>query len=392
MDFPKRHVSPPTKNNFKKFSYLNSPNKNKNSDSTLNKFNSLDSTFINDYNYYDEIKKAFNFITFILHKKDDQIKSLKKKINDLQIQINKFATNYNISFRNSKDLTENNIHTKLNKQNSIKNLTVGIPIQSISNDSSCNSNCNSLYILNNNILIPKNNLNNRVKNFTNNYISINSQNSNSSKQITLPLRENYNIPKIDYSNNNNTQIFKQNNSKKEFMSPNSEKIKAKKNLCSENKNINFKNENFSYKMNNNTSSNKINKNNENSNFNSQGKINSIILNRNQNYCNSVNRKDINKIFNDENYISDEGNKSKNNSLSMINDNPKNEVKNYLREVRNKLDPEDFSRFIQYIKILTNSGNSREQKLGVIEEIKKIFGNENYNLFVKLENITQKKNL
>ena len=143
---------------------------------------------------------------------------------------------------------------------------------------------------------------------------------------------------------------------------------------------------------NNTNANKINKRNENSNCNSQGKINSINLNRNKNSCNSVNRKEINKIFNDENYISDEGNKSKNYTLSMISDNPKNEVKNYLREVRSKLDPEDFSHFIQYIKILTNSDNSREQKLGVIEEIKKIFGSENYNLFVKLENITQKKHL
>ena len=377
-----RCVSPPSQKNFKRFVCLNSPTNKQNSDNKINIPNNLNTTPINEYNCYEEIKKAFNFITFILHKKDNQIKSLKKKINDLEIQINKFAKNTTSSFRISKDLTENNIHTKLNKQDSVKSFNYGNLINNNISNNCSNSNYNSYINLNDSILIPKKF--NKIKLFSNNSNTITSQNSNNnSNQIINIGRENYKIPKIDYFNKN--QKFLQSSNKKKFTSLDSEKHKARKPILND-KNNNYMDENFSYKINN-TCANKINIYNENSIINIQGKKNKINLRIN----NSCDRKEIKKMFSNDNYISDKQRyRFKNNSLSCDSENPKNEVKNYLREVKSKLNPEDFQKFIRYIKILTNCKNLYEQKILVIEEIKKIFGSENYDLFIKLENITHIK--
>ena len=81
-----RHKSPKTKNNFFNNYYLKSPSKkdysiinlrNNNIGLAFNEFQFNNN--LNNHNYYEEIKKAFNFITFILKQKDNQIKKLQIK-------------------------------------------------------------------------------------------------------------------------------------------------------------------------------------------------------------------------------------------------------------------------------------------------------------------------
>jgi len=199
-----RHKSPKTKNNFfnnyclksptkKDFDIINVRENNTGLISNKIQFNYNNS---NNNNYYEEIKKAFNFITFILKQKDSQIKQLKIKIKDLQNQLNDINEK-NIMTFNNKDILEINSVEEKNK-NSLKEETNNY-MQN--NQRILYSNKTSKIKKNNenDNLIPINakiKIINKVKNSTN----INKIN-NYRNQIDL------NIKKYNYvSNINNTQI------------------------------------------------------------------------------------------------------------------------------------------------------------------------------------------
>ena len=62
-----------------------------------------------------------------------------------------------------------------------------------------------------------------------------------------------------------------------------------------------------------------------------------------------------------------------------------EVKNFLKEVKGKVDPHVFKEFIRYIKILTNKSGVVNRK-GMIENVKLLFGTEHEDLYNKFEEI------
>ena len=84
--------------------------------------------------------------------------------------------------------------------------------------------------------------------------------------------------------------------------------------------------------------------------------------------------------------------SKSNSFHMSDDNntitSKNDVKNYLKEVKSKLEPERFKKFITQIKALTKNKNNKEKNL-IILQIKNLLIDKN--LINKFENIMKVNN-
>ena len=67
-------------------------------------------------------------------------------------------------------------------------------------------------------------------------------------------------------------------------------------------------------------------------------------------------------------------------------NSKAEVKNYLRAVKNILEPKKFKEFIKNIKMLTDKSNSSFNKNIIYENIKIIFGEEHNDLFIRFKTI------
>ena len=65
---------------------------------------------------------------------------------------------------------------------------------------------------------------------------------------------------------------------------------------------------------------------------------------------------------------------------------KTEVKNYLKEVKSKIEPHKFKEFIRNIKLLTAKSNSTFNKDIIVESVRKIFGENNKDLFIKFQNI------
>ena len=121
-----RHKSPKTQNNFFNNYYLKSPTKRDINIINLDispKKNQFNYNYNNTNNYYDEITKAFNYITFILKKKDSQIKEMKIKIKELEKQLNDINET-NIMTFNNKDISQiySEDLTKANKNN-LKRIT-----------------------------------------------------------------------------------------------------------------------------------------------------------------------------------------------------------------------------------------------------------------------------
>ena len=114
-----RHRSPKTQNNFFNNYYLKSPVKkdiniiNLDVSSKRNQIN-YNYNYNNTNNYYEEITKAFNYITFILKKKDSQIKEMKIKIKELEQQLSDINET-NIMTFNNQDISE--IYPKEDKIN-----------------------------------------------------------------------------------------------------------------------------------------------------------------------------------------------------------------------------------------------------------------------------------
>ena len=64
---------------------------------------------------------------------------------------------------------------------------------------------------------------------------------------------------------------------------------------------------------------------------------------------------------------------------------RNEVKNYLKEVKDIVDPKLFKEFIKNIKLLTNK-TANVNKKAIIENVKNLFGEEYIELYLKFETI------
>ena len=131
-------------------------------------------------------------------------------------------------------------------------------------------------------------------------------------------------------------------------------------------------------------------------FSGLNNINNLVKNniRSNNYIRSVSQ-------NNNNYNSDNENIVKRNpgydNLSHSNDNSvltyngvqtssKKNVKNYLKEVKNRIEPTKFREFIRNIKLLTAKNNSALNKEIIIESVRILFGEENKDLFIKFKTI------
>ncbi len=69
-----------------------------------------------------------------------------------------------------------------------------------------------------------------------------------------------------------------------------------------------------------------------------------------------------------------------------NSSTKTEVKNYLKEVKKKIEPRKFKEFIRNIKLLTAKNNSTLNKDIIVESVRILFGEEHKDLFIKFESI------
>lgn len=139
------------------------------------------------------------------------------------------------------------------------------------------------------------------------------------------------------------------------------------------------------------------------NYNMDNNINNNYLmnkevnnNRVYNYqSNSNNQYQINdkKIMAQPKYIENNNNDlQRENSIKTWNSGnyngwTKQDVKLYLKEVKAKLETEDFKEFIRSIKLLTSSkGEGNIDRRSVVEKVMNLLGEHNYDLFVKFKNI------
>lgn len=333
-----------------------------------------------DYNYYEEIAKAFNFITFILKQKDKQIKELKIKIEQLQKQLN--------------DINETNIMTFNNKD--------------ITEFSSTDENLNKL----------KPNMND-FKSITFNYNQnktkmISSDNSNKYKQMTYNILSTQigssmnSINKSNILNNTNDKLknkYNMNNNSLNIIG----KIKNLKNANNCSNNNNYKNKYISIDSLNNHINMNVNINEHSSEKNNINPIKNgsyhitNLRNRNEsggklkNLTANVNHNDIlrtgkMKIVNFDKSLSNLGkDNSRSNSFNLSDDGntikSKKDVKKFLKEIKGKLKAENFKKFIEHIKCLIDNKNS-EQKSKIIFEINNLLVDKD--LIAKFENIMKIK--
>lgn len=114
--------------------------------------------------------------------------------------------------------------------------------------------------------------------------------------------------------------------------------------------------------------------------------------RNNNYIRSVSQNNPNYNSDNENVIKrypDNLSHSNDNSVLTYNGvqtNSKRDVKNFLKEVKAKIEPKKFKEFIRNIKLLTAKNKTAFNREIIVESIRKIFGDENNDLFIKFENI------
>ena len=127
----------------------------------------------------------------------------------------------------------------------------------------------------------------------------------------------------------------------------------------------------------------INKNNQRSN--------SYMQNMGHNNANINYNSDTEKVIN--NKFPGYDNLSHSNDHSVLTYNgggsqtsTKAEVKNYLKEVKSKIEPKKFKEFIRNIKLLTAKNNSSLNKNIIVESVRILFGEEHKDLFIKFESI------
>ena len=114
--------------------------------------------------------------------------------------------------------------------------------------------------------------------------------------------------------------------------------------------------------------------------------------RNNNYIRSVSQNNPNYNSDNENVIKrypDNLSHSNDNSVLTYNGvqtNSKRDVKNFLKEVKAKIEPKKFKEFIRNIKLLTVKNNSALNKDIIVESVRIIFGEEHKDLFIRFETI------
>lgn len=361
-----RHQSPKTKNSFSSnyfipqltndFNAFNLDNqRNMINNGSFNNFNF--NYNINNYNYYDEIVKVFNFITFILRQKDTQIQRLKLKILELERKLKQVDVS-NIIEINNKDHKElsiepynqKNVKDNNNAQNNInilfkesrktrKNQRITIE------DSSSNNNSNLININ------KKNNIQNKTDT-SNSYKVMNENNVNVVHKIKNPTHNINDInKKIHFKNLNEGKKINYN---RKFI--NEQPVKQINQNMSESsterKNINNNIRREPYKNNNNNIKIKIKQINEIKNFTkSSGNLSNsakIKTNLENTLTSSGHTESISNTYNmseEENFISS-----------------KNDIKIFLKEVKKKLEPERFKKFITQIKALTKNKNNDKNSI------------------------------
>lgn len=384
---PIRSRSPKVQNNFVNNNYYQSPKRKKiniinidNNENEINKVNYFNFNY-NNNNYYEEITKAFNFITFILKQKDSQIRQLKFKIKDLEKQLHEINEN-NIMTFNNQDIgynSSNNSNLKNINNSKIQSAINIIPpeYEPRKISSTLNSLMNTQSDMKNNI--NNNNNSNIINIYKNN--NIDEKNIFDNKiNIIHKIKNSTNINKINNYRNDITDIGKNINDYNHIIN---EDIHNK----SLNKNIN---EHSTDKNN----INKIKKELYHSNNN-----NNINIKSNNGNVKEIKNFEQHNIINERENIIDQSKLkivtfdnvghpgSKSNSFNMSDDGnnitSKSDVKNYLKEVKNKLEPNKFKKFITQIKALTKNKNN-EQKNIIILQIKNILMDKN--LIIKFENI------
>ena len=127
-------------------------------------------------------------------------------------------------------------------------------------------------------------------------------------------------------------------------------------------------------------------------------MNRISLGKNNlgenNYIRSVSQNNPNYNSDNENRVKrfpgyDNLSHSNENSVLTYNGNQsssKKEVKNYLKEVKSKIEPKKFKEFIRNIKLLTAKNNSALNKNIIIESVKILFGEKHKDLFIRFQTI------
>jgi hypothetical protein len=116
--------------------------------------------------------------------------------------------------------------------------------------------------------------------------------------------------------------------------------------------------------------------------------------RNSNYVRSISHNIPNYNSDSENIVKrfqkyDNLSHSHENSIKTYNGayyNSKTEVKNYLRSVKNILEPKKFKEFIKNIKMLTDKSNSTFNKNIIVENVRIIFGEEHKDFFIRFKTI------
>lgn len=119
--------------------------------------------------------------------------------------------------------------------------------------------------------------------------------------------------------------------------------------------------------------------------------------RSNSYMQSISHNNINYNSDSENRVNQRfpgyDNLSHSNDHSLLTYNgggsqtsAKADVKNYLKEVKSRIEPRKFKEFIRNIKLLTAKNKNTFNREIIVESIRKIFGDENNDLFIKFENI------
>ena len=380
-----RHRSPKTQNNFFNNYYLKSPpkkdiniinfNNNTGVQSNNIKFNL---SYSNTNNCYEEITKAFNFITFILRQKDNQIKELKIKIKELEKQLNDINET-NIMTFNNKDIRDIYSNQEKNKnKNNLKRITCHY-IPNKQNIIYYNNNSNKKIINNNN-----NESNNKIINNSMNIINRIKNSKNINKINNYRNSSDLNSNKLNYlstnnSNNSNSIINIYNNSNNLNTEENSRKINIKSDINEysnekSNKNI-IRKEPYHTNLN-------------NIKYRNSNALNNINFKTNETDSSLVNDKI--KIFNINTGHKITPKNSRDNSITLSEDGiiqSKAEIKNYLKEIKNKIDKDKFKKFVNLIKTLIKNKNSSQKNM-IINEIKNILVDKN--LINKFETILKIK--
>jgi len=351
---------------------------------------------IRDYNYYEEIKKAFNFITFILKQKDTQIKQLRIKIDILQKQLNEI-NDKNIMTFNKKEIMNSSNDDNLNMLNNInKNYSKRSTFDYNENKSKMLSNEND----SNNYKQSSNNFwstqtqNNSKKILYNNKMNKNNNMLENNINVIHKIKNSTNINKINNYRNNTELINKQNNTDYNYSNNNSNNKYANSEIINNQLNMNMNiNEHSKEKKN----INQIRK--EPYHMNLNHNINIKYINSSgKKYNNYITEpgcglsKEKMKILPLDNTMSNLGkDNSRSNSFTLSDDGnfiqSKIDVKNYLKEIKSKLEPEKFKKFITLIKSLIKNKN-KTMKNQIIYEIKSLLVDKN--LIIKFENIMKIK--